>query len=522
MQIDKMSARLRLRSSWEAIDLGFSLARRWFLPLWLLWLVPALCVSALSLTLIDSVFGALLLIWWLQPLYERPLLHFLSRALFGEYPTLRHELRNYWRITKPQLLPTLLWRRFNPGRSLVEPVVLLEGLKGKARRKRLNVLRIGISGTAVWFGILCWLFGRTLDGSQLTLLYMLVPEEWNLWFAENIFSNILNWRYWQDLHWLGWLVWLLSTSLIAPFFIAGGFALYISRRTHLEGWDIELAFRQLVSRQQQRTATNNKGATTVLLLMLALPLISSNHCEAAEVTAQQPSQQQIDDKALIDRITAQPEFGEIDTHRVWEAIKKKEESTDKATLTSLDELFAWIKEVAPAIGLFIKVLLVLAIAALVIWLLVRFTSWLDWLQLPARKQRRKAPPSSLFGLELNKDSLPDSVADVALALLNDGQLRNALSLLFRATLSHMVHYSQLPISDSTTESECLQLAQAHRPASELNYFRQLTNAWLLLAYGHQPPSIELTRELCHNWPQHYHEDNHEDNSNKERNEGASK
>ncbi|MCV6606529.1 MAG: hypothetical protein OIF34_14595, partial [Porticoccaceae bacterium] len=127
MQIDKISARLRLRNNWEAIDLGFSLARRWFLRLWLLWLVPATIATALSLTLINSVLLALIVAWWLQPLYERPLLHFLSRALFGEYPSVRRELRHYWSLVKPQLLTTLLWRRFNPGRSFVEPVALLEG-----------------------------------------------------------------------------------------------------------------------------------------------------------------------------------------------------------------------------------------------------------------------------------------------------------------------------------------------------------------------------------------------------------
>ena len=296
MQIDKMSTHLRLRSSWEAVDLGFSLARRWFLPLWLLWLVPALCLSALCLLLIDSIFLSLLLVWWLQPLYERPLLHFLSRALFGEYPSVRHELRNYWRIIKPQLLPVIIWRRLNPGRSFAEPVALLEGLKGRARRKRLNVLGIGISGTAIWFGLLCWLFGRTLDASQLALLYMLVPEEWNLWFINNVFISIFDWHSWQDLHWLGWLVWLLSTSLVAPFFVAGGFALYISRRTHLEGWDIELAFRRIVSRKQQRTHTSGKASTTVaLLLAMTLPILTANYSEAAEASDQaveQPTQPQ--------------------------------------------------------------------------------------------------------------------------------------------------------------------------------------------------------------------------------------
>ena len=498
MQIDKMSTQLRLRTSWEAIDLGFSLARRWFLPLWLMWLAPALAISALALLSIDSVFLALLLIWWLQPLYERPLLHFLSRALFGEYPSVKRELGNYWRLVRPQLLQSILWRRFNPGRSFVEPVVLLEGLGGKARKKRLNVLGIGLSGTAIWFGILCWLFARSLDVSQMTLLYLMVPQEWNLWFMDNVLGAIFN-GHWQDLHWLGWLVWLLSTSLMAPFYVAGGFALYISRRTHLEGWDIELAFRRMVNRhhRQQRKGTN--GSATLAVVLLLVPLLCPLSSHGAE-----PSAQQLEDKALIEEITSQAEFGKIETRERWRPIERDKPKSD-SFFKKFDKWFAWIKEVMPALGLFLKVVIISALVALVIWLLMRFTNWLDWMNLPVRKQRRKKPPTSLFGLELSRDSLPDNISETALALLDKGQIRDALSLLFRAALSHMIHHSELPIGDSSTEGECLRLAKAHRPAGELNYFRQLTDTWLLLAYAHQAPSPELTRELCLDWPRHYGE-----------------
>ncbi|MGS2723012.1 DUF4129 domain-containing protein [Porticoccus sp. GXU_MW_L64] len=498
MQIDKISARLRLRNNWEAIDLGFSLARQWFLRLWLLWLIPATIVTALSLALIDSVLLALIVAWWLQPLYERPLLHFLSRALFGEYPSVRRELRHYWRLVKPQLLATLLWRRFHPGRSFVEPVVLLEGLKGKVRSQRMSVLGLGTSGTAIWFGVLCWLFGRTLDGSQITLLYMLVPEELNLWYMENIASRLLSWQQGEDLHWLSAVIWLISASLVAPFFIAGGFALYLSRRTRLEGWDIELAFRRMANRQQKRRDNGAKaGATLVLLLGLCGTLLSP---QAPADKAPDP----VADKQLIEEITANLEFGELETRKVWRAIDKEKPKADYSWLEKLRGFFEWLQKILPALGLFLKVVIILLLLALIVWLIVRFTSWLDWLNLPSKgKHRKKAPPSSLFGLELGRQSLPDDVAASALQLLENGQIREAISLLFRAALSHMVHHSELPISDSSTEGECLRLAERHRPASELGYFRQLTNTWLLLAYAHQPPSAEHTRELCHNWAQHY-------------------
>ena len=42
----------------------------------------------------------------------------------------------------------------------------------------------------------------------------------------------------------------LAMSLIAPFYVAGGFALYLNRRSELEGWDIEICLRRLLARWQ--------------------------------------------------------------------------------------------------------------------------------------------------------------------------------------------------------------------------------------------------------------------------------
>jgi hypothetical protein len=38
------------------------------------------------------------------------------------------------------------------------------------------------------------------------------------------------------------LLMLLAMSVMAPFYVAAGFALYLGRRTRLEAWDLELAF----------------------------------------------------------------------------------------------------------------------------------------------------------------------------------------------------------------------------------------------------------------------------------------
>ncbi len=76
-----MAVRVRPRTAWEGIDLGFVMARNWFLPLWTLWLMTGLPLGlALYLLVGESVWLAMLLAWWLKPLYEPPLLFWLSRG----------------------------------------------------------------------------------------------------------------------------------------------------------------------------------------------------------------------------------------------------------------------------------------------------------------------------------------------------------------------------------------------------------------------------------------------------------
>ena len=44
------------------------------------------------------------------------------------------------------------------------------------------------------------------------------------------------------------IVYALVILALEPFYVAAGFALYLNRRTLLEGWDIELALRRIAER----------------------------------------------------------------------------------------------------------------------------------------------------------------------------------------------------------------------------------------------------------------------------------
>lgn len=243
MNVEKMTVAIRMRKAWEAVDLGISMAQRWFVPLFLIWLMVALpAFIAISLLPIDLAY-AVIIFWWLKPLYEKPMMHYLSRALFGEFPDLKTFGRSLWSILKPNLLKEIsLWRP-SLSRSVKMPVSLLEGLKGDERSARLSVLTQGQQGSTQWMTIVFVHVEMFFYFSILTLMYFFIPTRW----VDSIdFMSMM-----QDpptwLSHLSNLCYFFAVGVVAPFFVACGFALYIRRRTELEGWDIELQFKQLAS-----------------------------------------------------------------------------------------------------------------------------------------------------------------------------------------------------------------------------------------------------------------------------------
>ena len=77
--------------------------------------------------------------------------------------------------------------------------------------------------------------------------------------------------------------------------------------------------------------------------------------------------------------------------------------------------------------------------------------------------------------------------------------REAISLLYRGTLSNLVNHHQLEIQSSFTENECCFEVENSRPKPEANFFASLTSLWVFLAYGHLSPKPGSCRELVLCW-----------------------
>lgn len=107
-----------------------------------------------------------------------------------------------------------------------------------------------------------------------------------------------------------------------------------------------------------------------------------------------------------------------------------------------------------------------------------------------------AAPQRVRQYDIRPESLPADVGAAAWAQWQAGELRPALALLYRGALSRLVHRHALPIRSSSTEGDCMTLAQRHLPAEPSDYFARVTRARLLGSYAGRWPDGEEVRELC--------------------------
>lgn len=504
MPLSTAEATLRPRSPWEAVDLGVHLVQRHaglLLGSWALLTLPLLAVLSLLLWRWPSV--VLLLFWWLKPAFDRLALHILARALFGATPSLGQALRAWPAQLRGELLASLTWRRFSLSRSFTLPLLQLENLRGPARRQRLHDLGRR-SGAARWLTVLGMHVELVLWSGLLVLIWLFLPER--LSDPDNWLSLLL--RPPEELLWLEHLsnaCYALVLVVWEPVYVACGFSLYLNRRSELEAWDLELAFRRLAERLGQTSlavllalalglgpllvsppalAETPAGADATLC---PLPSEDNPGPDAPRLTLQPltSSQAQAEIRALL----GQPPFHRVEERFDWGWPDREARQQDERTpppqwlqgLTQLVEALLWS---------------LLVVAAVLAW------RYRDWLRLFAGRSARAAvtppPPAQLFGLAVTPSSLPDDLP-AAVERLWPQDPRAALALLYRGLLSHLLHQRRLPLRAAHTEGEVLVLVQQLDDAPLAAFAARLLDAWQALAYGSRPPPAELGPELCAEW-----------------------
>lgn len=503
MNLESMAAVIRPRRPWEAIDLGFGMVRAWWRPVFTAWFLTTFLVwLVITASLYRWPVWAALAFWWLKPLYDRVPLFVLSRALFGATPSPRETLRAWPRLWRGHLVSALTLYRFDFARSFNLPVWQLEGLRGAARWNRARILQQDTRGPAVWLTISCML----MELGTLLALYglagMLLPNTGFVDLFETEASS-----FWQVM--LESLVYYLAVSLIEPFYVASGFSLYLSRRTHLEGWDVELAFRRLATRirEEERAArtapvrSDETAAPKRAALMVALCLLWAGVAGAATASvpteAPQAETQTLRPEAAIREILAQPE------------LQTKKKVTRWRFKWDLPD-WSWDRKEDPQQSNFtIPFLRALAYSAAVFAAIVLIVYVVRWGMRQAGglapSDKERLIPETLFGLDIRPESLPDDIPGTAWALWEKGEPAQALGLLYRGALASLVRRDGAPVRSSWTEGDCLAFVTQKAVPVRADYFTRLTRAWQSTAYAHRPPDRSVAEALCSTWRQHFGE-----------------
>jgi hypothetical protein len=488
MQLERATAVLRPRRSWEAVDLGFHMARRWFLPLWLMWMTTAFPLFLLLHLMMPESFGlALLLFWWLKPLYEPVMTDWLGRALFNEQTPVREQLRRFPRIL-PQGLPgNLTWRRLSPSRSFFLCLQQLEGLRGEQFSKRTKLL-YSTSPNSGWLTVLMFHIESILYLGMIGLVIMLLPETVEIDFG--LLDSISNSSV---VAWTNSIFYLLAASIVAPFYVAAGFSLYINSRTDLEAWDIEIDFRRIAQQASQRAQPRVlPGSTLAVVVLLAASILLASPGTAYALDRQEA-------RESIAEILSHEDFGKTVMRKEWRGIEEaKRETDDRHAKGFSPGHLEWLASL-------LRLLAYAVIALFAGWLVFRIVQSLNGLE-PARKRRTTAPAPEHRLLQADHDEddfIPGNPVHAAIQLCEEGQLRRAMSLLYRATIHHYIRLRKLDIPDSATEGECLEVVRQGRPQQESRYFETLTRSWQCLAYGGSRLSPEELISLCRQWPALY-------------------
>ncbi|MFT5411477.1 MAG: hypothetical protein ACI9NC_004212 [Verrucomicrobiales bacterium] len=478
MKLEEITAEIRPRTQWESIDLGVALTRRHFPKLALLWMLTVFPIWALIIFLLrNHPFLALLSIVFLLPLYERPLVYYLSRALFNAPPPISEVLRRYFKIIRPGLIYSLTIARFSPMRTLLTPLFVLEGAKGKQYRSRRTAIVRNGGGSATYLLFICVLIELILLLGVIFLIMSFLPQsvsqDISEWYETLVASleDENNYRFVVPQFFLWFLVGaaLIAISFTELFFVGCGFALYLNSRSHVEGWDIEITFRRLAAK-----FAPSKTVLTVCLLGTMLFFADLGTAQGNETV-----------QGEIAEILADDDFT---VHSQEEKYYSADESGFNAGPLALFGQFLFFALLAAAIfGI-----------AYLIYLNRHLFAGIKRAPIEKASNRTR----TVMGMDVASDTLPDDIPAAALAAWRGGDPQLATSLLYRGSICWLVEVANLPLIDSDTENDCLVHSSGLGDAGRHDYFTKLTSQWIRTAYNESAPSESEIERLCSNWPFH--------------------
>jgi hypothetical protein len=478
-----MSVRLRPRNSWEALDLGIALVRQHARRVYGTWLVVYAPFAAILIAIFhQQPIFAWLVLWWLKPLFDRVVLEVLSGEIFDVHVPPGEMLRKLpgllWRSG---IIGALTWRRIDFARSMHLPVYQLERLTGRDARARIRVLDRDGRGAAVGMLMIMvfvegfFALALSLAAALLTDIETPIGTLFEAWF-QGVFSGGLASLY-------GVILAAIAMTAVEPIYAACGFTLYLQRRTALEGWDIELRFRQLAARVEaaRRAAP---ALLSAALVAVAIALLAPAPAAGADDSHARQE---------IRKVLADPEFGheEKRSSPVYVGPRWSPKPSEPSKPWNWDWLFR-IQELFANGARAIAWTVAIFVALFALYHLARYA------RLRGFWSVKRERPQFLFGLDVRPESLPDDVAATAASLIGEGRVREALSLLYRGALVRFMDEG-IEFLQGDTEGDCVRRVMNASGAARKSYFSRLVAAWQQIAYGHRAVARDAAMALARDW-----------------------
>jgi hypothetical protein len=335
--------------------------------------------------------------------------------------------------------------------------------------------------------VVCMHFEFVAMISFIGLYVLLMPG------SESDLDAAFSWVQRLETDWQAYVatgLWVASIALIEPLYVAAGFALYLNRRTALEGWDLEVQLRSLAQRSEPNAAhaapLQPVAAWLLALSMVCGALSGFPDVARAQTEAVQPSPAQ----QQIKEVLKDPVFGTYERRTRIQSLHPEPKSEVKPDISG----FAGVmRAIAQVLRVAIWVALGIALLFALRWLLshIKF-----------RDDPRAPPdeaPEVLFGLDVRPESLPRDVAAAALAHVARGELVAALSLLYRGALVRLLHRDGIELSAGDTEADCLAKVRPRVDGATHGYLGQLITSWQAAAYAHRIPPPAAVEELVGQW-----------------------
>ncbi|MCK4709968.1 MAG: hypothetical protein KAU21_15215, partial [Gammaproteobacteria bacterium] len=216
----------------------------------LLFLLLSLSVFLTLIFPVDYFQWAIVILWWLKPVYDRLILMVYSQRQIksetNQLPDIsfKEALKLFIKsLLNTSLIRDLTINRFNLTRSFRLPVSQLEKQTGHAARERVNVLGVHTMGRARNLTMLALQMELLVGITIISMFSFIIPEGFRGYV---LFSELSSNE--EIMQYLSVYFYILTIFLIEPLYIASGFYLYMNKRVKLEAWDIEVIFKKIAAK----------------------------------------------------------------------------------------------------------------------------------------------------------------------------------------------------------------------------------------------------------------------------------